>query len=404
MNQMLDSDIAQDISQTLGIGAARRRRPWRWVLLALVLLAVAAGVYWTQFRPPAPIEYRTTDSRIGTLTVMVTATGTLQPLNQVDVGAEISGLIVEVAVDFNDPVVAGQVLARLDTQQLEARVLQAQAALEQAEAAVAEAEATREEAAANARRLETLAARGISSQHERDTAVAAAARAAAAVASAEAQVKVAAAALEVDLTTLGKAVIRSPIDGIVIARNVEVGQTVAASFQAPVLFTLAGDLSQMELHLDIDEADIGQVRAQQTATFTVDAYPDRLFDAELTLVRYAPQENQGVVSYETLLSVDNPDLLLRPGMTATADIVTAERADALLVPNGALRFVPPDQGFDLPPVDPLDPAMRRVWVLEGGAPVPLEVRTGFTDGRWTEIVSGDLTPDTPLITDVAVSP
>jgi HlyD family secretion protein len=321
----------------------------------------------------------------------------LQPTNQVEVGSEISGRIAEISADYNDVVEAGQALATLDTDQLSAQVRKSKAALQAAAAGVAEAEATVAETKAKLVRVRALARGAYSSQQDVDVAEAAAARAAAALSSAQAQVEVASAALEADQTLLAKAVIRSPIDGVVIARNVEAGQTVAASFQTPVLFTLAQDLTQMELHLDIDESDIGQIAEGQEASFTVDAYPDRRFTATITSVRYAPRTVQGVVTYEAILTVDNEDMVLRPGMTATASIVTARRANILLAPNGALRFTPP--GAEAPAAG--GGGMKTVWTLRDGEPAAVPVTVGLTDGLWTEVVKGDVASGVALLVDLA---
>jgi HlyD family secretion protein len=215
---------------------------------------------------------------------------------------------------------------------------------------------------------------------------------------------------------LDKAVIRAPIDGIVLKRQVEPGQTVAASLQTPVLFVLAETLSQMVLHVAVDEADVGQIREGQSATFTVDAYPERRFQATILQVRYAPQVVEGVVTYETVLAVENGDLALRPGMTATAEIVVKEIQDALLVPNAALRFAPPAEE-DLPatggsvlarlfprpktpPRPALNPAKQQVFVLQDGTLKPVAVKVGASDGAFTQIVAGDLKPGTPVVVDV----
>ena len=279
----------------------------------------------------------------GNLTVVVTATGTLEPVNQVDVGSELSGIIDIVEVDYNDRVELGQVLARLDTDKLQAEVLQSQAALEAAQAKILEAQATVLETHLKSQRCDRLAVKKMCSQEDVDSSVAAYKRARAEEGSARAQVAEARAKLGADQTNFAKAVIHSPIDGIVLVRNVEPGQTVAATLQAPVLFTLAEDLAKMELHVDVDEADVGLVEAGQTAHFTVDAYPERTFPARITQVRFGSQTVDGVVTYETVLNVDNSDLSLRPGMTATADITVKRIENAILVPNAALRFTPPVQ-------------------------------------------------------------
>lgn len=390
-----------DVARKLGLdGRSRRRRPWRWLIAALVLAGAAGGGSWWWAESHAAPEFRTAEARRGELIATVTATGTLEPTNQVEVGSEISGRIATMEADFNDHVEQGQTLATLDTDQLRAKVKQSESSLQAAEAGVREAMATVDEMAAKARRLRTLARRDFSSQQDLEVAEAASARAEAALASARAQVEVARAVLQADRTTLAKAIIRSPIDGVVIDRHVEVGQTVAASFQTPILFTLAQDLTEMELHLDIDEADVGHVKVGQQATFRVDAYPDQEFAATITSVRYAPRTVQGVVTYEAILAVANESLLLRPGMTATAEIMTARQKNVLLVPNGALRFTPPGAKEEVPPGRAGSPAGKRVWTLRGGEPVAIAVDTGLSDGRWTVVKSGDVTPGLPLLVDV----
>ena len=367
-------------------------------------------------------RFKTAEAARGDLTVLVTATGVLEPVTQVEVGTEISGTVESVEVDYNDRVKVGQVLARLDTDQLEARARQSQAALNLARAKVDEAQATVEETKKRRDRMQQLALKNLCSKEECDAAEAAYARAVAALASARAQVTQARAQLDSDRTALKKAVIVSPINGMVLQRQIEPGQTVAASLQTPVLFVLAENLAQMELHVAVDEADVGQVREQQPATFTVDAYPDRDFPAVITQVRSAPKTVEGVVTYETVLSVDNSDLLLRPGMTATADITVRKLANVLLVPNTALRFTPPtpaetgegDRSLvrQLLPHRPhrekqkAEPAIKgqqRVWTLRDGVPVAIPVTVGATDGKMTEVVSGDVAPGLPLLVDT-VSP
>lgn len=388
----------RDVAQALGLSdAPPPRRLWyRLTALGIAIALVVAGIWWWRASQAGP-EFRTEAVRRGDLTVTVTATGTLEPSNQVEVGSEISGRIASIQADFNDRVDKDQTLAVLDTDELRAKVSQSQAGLDAAEAGVREAMATVDEMRAKARRVRALAQRDFSSQQDLEVAEAATARAEAALASAKAEVDVARAVLEADRTTLEKAVIRSPIDGIVIGRNVEAGQTVAASFQTPILFTLAQDLTQMELHLDVDEADVGQVDVGQEVSFRVDAYPDQDFAATITSVRYAPRTVQGVVTYEAIGSVGNDSLKLRPGMTATADIVTARHGDVVLVPNGALRFTP--ETAESEPAE--TSASRTVWTLRGGLPVAIPLRTGATDGRWTMVGTEDteIRPGLPLIVD-----
>jgi len=376
-------------------GGTKSRKGW-WIALAVVVVIAGAAVVGARVRGSSPPVYVTEQVSEGPLRVVVTATGTLQPTKQVDVGSEVSGIIDKVFVDFNDHVKQGQVIAQLDTQTLEARVASTRASLAVAEASRTQAEATVVEARAKAARSRELAAKGIASQQTLETDEAASQRAVAAVASATAQVTASSATLREAETSLRKAVIRAPIDGVVISREIRPGQTVAATFQTPVLFKLADDLRRMELHLDLDESDVGQVREGQRAEFRVDAYPGRTFGAEIVSVHFDPREVNNVVTYETVLSVDNPDLALRPGMTATAEILIAEKDGALLVPNRALRFLPPGGAR----AHAAEPAGDRLWVVRDGAAVAVPVRTGLTNGEHTEVTGGDVALGTAVIVDV----
>jgi HlyD family secretion protein len=405
-SEQIAETLADPVAKTIGLdreaGGARSATGRWWIGGgALLIAALAAAILWWS-RDAAPL-YVTAPVERGPLVVEVTATGTLQPLTLVEVGAEISGRVARVEVDYNDRVEAGAVLAVLDTEQLEARVVQARANLAVARALEREAQATLEEARNRERRARELAREETFSQQDLEVAVAALARAEAGLASARAQEELTHAALEADEVTLAKAVIRSPIRGVVISRDVEPGQTLAATFQTPVLFTIAEDLGRMRLHVDVDEADVGQVAPGQPARFRVDAYPQRDFEAVVQMVRNAAREVQGVVTYEALLSVVNPDLALRPGMTATARIVTAELANTLLVPNGALRFAPPAHatGGDAAPVTAGSDTGPRVWTLRGGVPVAVPVQVGLSDGRRSQLVSGELEVGTQLLVDVS---
>lgn len=412
------TDSRDQIGRTLGLNAGGRRRAHLWLWISVVVLLVAAGAMylWLAAGADGAMIYRTEPVRRGDLTVTVTATGELAPVNQVEVGTEVSGTIESVAVDYNDRVRTGDVLARLDTAKLEAQVAQSEASLGMARAKLLDAEASLVESRSRLRRLE----RGLklspstTSQQDLESAEAALKRAQAAEVSAEAQIAEAEARLRLDRTNLTKAVIRAPIDGIVLERKVEPGQTVAASLQTPVLFVLAENLTQMELRVDVDEADVGQVEEGQAAVFTVDAYPERQFDARITQVRFAPQTAEGVVSYETVLSVDNSALALRPGMTATAEVVVRSIEGALLVPNAALRFTPPAPevresrglvGAMLPSRTRRTPERRtaeparQLWVLRDGEPAAVTVVTGPSDGRNTVVSGGDLSPGTEVIVD-----
>ncbi len=420
-------DDSSDILKVLGNTKPRSKfgkwkRFFLWVIVFIVLLVIV-GV-WVRRNGDSAIQYTTRSVQVGDLVVTVTATGNLQPTNQVEVGSELSGIVDLVEVDYNDHVTAGQVLARLDTSRLEAQVLQSEAALAVAKAKVTQIEATIWEARSAYQRLQKLDSLSRSravSRNDLEVAEAVLLRALADKASAQASVEQARAILEYNQTDLAKSLIHSPINGIVLARSVEVGQTVAASLQAPVLFTLAEDLTRMELHVDVDEADVGQVKVGQRATFTVDAYPERVFTADIIQIRYGSQTVDGVVTYETILNVDNSDLVLRPGMTATADIVVREITDAILIPNEALRFSPPaveetkgNRGgniltrlffrrrFRVKPRNRMKPNQKeqRVWTLVNGQLIDVSIKIGVTDGVMTEVIDGDVQPGMELVMDI----
>ena len=416
---------AAELERVLGSAGGRFPRYLRWLLVAVALAAVAGVAWWllADRNDAAATRYRTEPATIGALVVTVSATGKLQPTNQIEVGSELSGIVDAVFVDENDRVKKGQILARLDLSKLNDAVGRSRANLASAEAQVLQAQATVAEARANLarfRRVSELSGGKVPSQSEMDAAEAGMKRAEANEAIARASVAQARATLRSDETNLSKAHIRSSIDGVVLARKVEPGQTVAASFQAPVLFTLAEDLTKMELQVDVDEADVGQVEAGQKASFSVDAWPGRQYEAVITRVSYGSQTKDGVVSYLTVLQVGNDDLSLRPGMTGTAEITTLTRDSVLLVPNAARRFTPPSSGATpkkqggslvgalmprLPRQAPKTQAAgtngsSRVWVLRDGQPSPLDVQTGASDGRNTEIVGGSLAAGAQVITEI----
>lgn len=397
------ADNRPDIAQLARMPRRRRGRKWLW--LALVLAALAGGAYWFETRPAAPVTYDTTEARTGDLVVTVVATGTVQPTTRVDISSELSGTLATVEVDYNDRVTEGQVLARLDDTKLKAQVATAEAQLLAAEAKLVQAEATAAETAEALTQAQALDERGLSARNAVISAQAAHDRAAAAVDMARADVTIAEGNLALQKADLEKAVIRSPINGIVLDRAAEKGQIVAATLNAPILFTLAEDLSRMELRVSVDEADIGRVAVGQEATFTVDAYPGQRFDAVITQLRYAPDETESVVSYTAVLSVANDKLLLRPGMTATAEITVAREEGALLVPVAALRYAPPaDESASragrgllgyIMPRRPSGGNRGRVdgsslWVLRDGAPVQVAITPGATDGAEIVVTSEDL--------------
>lgn len=419
-----------DIDRTLGTKRSGLRR-WLSRLLTAALAVAAVyllfGFYAGNKQAGLAVRYETKPVTRGDLTISVSATGTLEPVNEVEVGSEVSGTLKTVDADYNARVTRGQVLARIDTSKLEAQVLQSESALASSRAKVLEAEATLKEADAQLgrlRRVRELSGGKVPSQYELEAQEAAVARARAGVASAQAEVSQAQASLNVNKSDLEKAVIRSPVDGVVLERKVEPGQTVAASFEAPVLFVLAEDLSQLELQVDVDEADVGMVREGQVASFTVDAYPDKHFPARITQVRFGSKTTDGVVTYTTVLKVDNDDLTLRPGMTATAVITTKKLENVLLVPNAALRFEPPQaQAEDAGPKGgggglissllphPPRPETRaseatptnkaqRVYVLRGGSLCALPVSAGMTDGLYTQVTGDGLEPGMGAVTEM----
>ena len=340
----LEASGGASVSQELGRHgrSLARGRLARRIVPILIGVAIVAGAFvWFRGSGERTTQFVTQPVTRGAITVTVSATGSLAPTNQVDVGSELSGILKSVAADVNDRVKAGQLLAKLDPTRLDAQALQMRASLEASEAQVRQKQATVEEARAQLARLEQASRAGVNlvaSEQQLDAQRATVKRADADVASATASVTQARAALEAIQTDLSKTSIYSPIDGVVLTRSIEPGQTVAASFTAPVLFTIAEDLTKMQLTVNVDEADVGKVKPGQKATFTVDAYPDREFEAKLDEVQFASKTISNVVTYPTKLYVQNPELLLRPGMTATAEIVVRDIEDAVLVPNAALRF------------------------------------------------------------------
>ncbi len=415
MDQMVDrprAEIPASIETSLGLdgkGRARqRRRKWGW--WALVLLVAVAGVTtWRWFdEAPAKIVYTAEPAAARDLTVKVSSTGTLQPLTQVDVSSELSGVVRSVAVEENQEVKKGDVLAVLDKTRILAQVQGAKASVEAAEAQEQQAETTLADTGRTLDRTKKLAAKGMAAEQALDTAAADHDRADAALALAKANVAVAQANEKLQETDLAKSTIYAPIDGVVLTRSVDPGQTVASSFSAPVLFVIAQDLKQMQLEAAIDEADIGKVAKGQPGRFTVDAFPGQHFDARISDIAFASVTTDNVVTYQAKLDVDNSKLLLRPGMTASVDIVTRQAKDILTVPNAAFRYSPPARdsskrgGFSLrslfmprfghhrsrPEPAISEEGTRAIYVLRDGHPHKVMVKPGETDGEHTEILSG----------------
>ena len=401
------------------------RRRIVWGGATLLALCVAGGYWWqTNAQRNATPVFVTEAASRGKLTLSVAANGTLQPTRSVSIGSELSGTVKRVLVDVNDKIKKGQVLVELDTAKLGDQVTRSRANLNAANAAVAQAVATVAEAKSNLARLEEVARLSggkVPSQAELETGRATLARAQAAETSARANVTVAQATLATDETNFSKASIRSPIDGVILTRTVDPGNAVAASLQAVTLFTVAENLAQLRLQVNVDEADVGSVKVGQKASFTVSAYPARKYPATITRVAYGSTITENVVTYITYMEVDNTDLSLRPGMTASSTITSTERNDVLLVPNTALRFTPSQSGGKAGAgkdsngiVSTLLPRMPRtgarksaggsgpakqVWVLREGNAVAVPITVGISDGRMTEITGGELKADMLVITD-----
>lgn len=405
------SEASKDVSARLGLGPeagrATGRSKWRvwagehpYLAGGLALVFALFVIWWLFLRGPTPVEYVSEPVVRGDLKVIVTATGTVEPETSVTVGSEISGRIDKVFADFNDQVKKDQVLVEIDTTALRNTLAKSEATLEESRATVLQYQASRIEAAAKWKRSKSLAALNAVSQLDLDMALADMKRAEANYAGGQARVKANEAQRAADENALSKAVIRSPIDGVVIERNIEPGQTVAATFETPTLFTLADDLSHMELQVNVDEADVGQVRDGQSASFSVDAYPNRRFQAKIKKLHLAATTTNNVVSYVAVLSINNADLALRPGMTATAEIVTAEKKNVLLVPNGATRFTPPTEKSVATGVTAEGHVTKPVWILKDGKPVSVALDLGLTNGQQTEILGGDVAEGMTVLTDV----
>jgi len=429
-NQTPNNDdlLAKVLDGNAGTGHFSKRK--RLLIIGgviAVVLAVLLLLIWRR-NNEAKVQYVTADVVRGDLTVSISATGNLAPTNQVDVGSELSGTVVSVFVDDNDRVKKGQALAQIDISKLNDEVAKSKANLVSAEANLDQMRATVAEARATlSRQLEVqkLSEGKVPAKTEIDTAEANLQRALAQEASAKGTVENTRAELSSNQINIKKATICSPVDGVVLERKIEPGQTVAAAFSAPVLFIIAESLTQMELQVDVDEADVGDVREGLAATFTVDAYPDRVYHALVKRMRLGSTTTEGIVSYETVLTFTNDDLSLRPGMTGNAEITTLSRQNVILVPSSALRWTPPTAA-DEPEeasggglVSSLMPGppgrddkkvagviastekVQTLWVLQEGKPVSLRVTVGASNGRLTEVSSAKLEPGMKVITETA---
>jgi HlyD family secretion protein len=401
------------------------------ILLALgVLVLAAAVVSWRvqAAKKAAALKFETAATDRGRLVAKVTATGTLSALVTVQVGSQVSGTIASLEADYNSPVKKGQIIATIDPRIFQAAVEQARANVVAAEGNLARAEAQAADANRQLQRQRELGQRKLVAQADVDTAQANADAAVASVKAGQGGLAQARAALSQAQVNLAYTRIVSPTSGVVISRNVDVGQTVAASLQAPTLFVIAEDLGKMQVDTNVAESDVGRLQANMPASFTVDAFPGRVFQGNVRQVRNAPQTVQNVVTYDAVVDVNNPDLALKPGMTATVTFVYAEKDDALRVPNAALRFRPPpgmlrpkdgagagrgearggasaspaaDEGASRAKQDRPGDGARAVWVLREGKPQQVRIRTGISDGTSTEVVEGQLEPGDLVITDAS---
>jgi HlyD family secretion protein len=367
------------------LGKLTRRRT---LLLLVAAGAIGLGVAAWQLteQRSADGKYRAAPATRADVTQTVSANGTLNPVVLVNVGTQVSGTVMKLHVDFNDHVRAGQVLLELDPALLQAQVRLDQANLSNARASLVLAKANEE-------RNKTLWAQDSVAKQALDTAVQARE-------SAQAMVEQAAAQLAKDRTNLGYSVIRSPVSGVVVNRAVDLGQTVAASFQTPTLFQIAQDPSKMQIDSSFAEADIGRIKVGQAVQFTVDAFPDRTFNASVKQIRLNPTTQQNVVTYDVVVAVDNPDQILMPGMTAYVNVQVAQRKAALVVPNAALRIHPTqvvETATRRKPASRADARERTVYALEGERLQAVPVQTGISDGRVTEIVAGDLKPGDQVV-------
>jgi len=442
------------VSSSSALDEIDRPRPWwrkGWVLLIAVAALGAIGYFvFSNRKGDSDLSYETAKVDRGRIIAKVTATGTLSPLVTVQVGSQVSGRILALYVDFNSPVKKGEVIARIDPQFFQAEVQQAKANLSAAQGNLTKSRAQAKDSQLQYERAEALAKQNLVAQADLDTAKATADGAVATVTASEGAVEQARASLNQAQINLAYTTIVSPTDGMVISRNVDVGQTVAASLQAPTLFTIAEDLRKMQVDSSVAEADVGKLSPGMEASFFVDAYPSERFTGKVRQIRNAPQTIQNVVTYDAVLDVSNPDLKLKPGMTANITFITSERDDVLRVPNAALRFRPPPEmlaslskgdgktggdnasaqtgdargagggaagggrrgggggergagGFGAGGTDgrPTAPDRKTVWVLREGKPVPVRFKAGVSDGSLTEVAEGELSPGDRVITGVS---
>ena len=372
------------------------------ILAAVVLIAIGTGLFLFLRSDKNEPKYVTEKVTRGDIKSTVSATGTVNAVTTVQVGTQVSGTIKELFVDYNSPVTKGQLLAQIDPSVFEAQVGQAQANLMSSRAAMEKAQVTLRDAKLTYERNKTLFAKNFVAKSDLDTAETNYLSAQAQIKVARAQIQQTSAALDSASINLRYSRILSPVNGIVISRNVDVGQTVAASFQTPTLFTIAQDLTKMQIDTSVDEADIGKMNVGQNATFTVDAYPELTFHGKVSVVRNAPITVSNVVTYDTVITVDNTDLKLKPGMTANVLIETATAAGVLRVPNAALRFKPTTTAKNGAKNNaPKAAKGTGVWILEDKKLKQVKITTGISDGNYTEVKEGSINEGQQIITDDA---
>ena len=364
------------------------------IIGGIILIAVAATAFFLSRNKGGEIKFRTEKVVKGEIEMTVTATGTVNPVTTVLVGTQVSGTIKNIYVDFNSSVKKGQLIAQIDPALFEAQVNQARANLFSAKANLEKAEATLIDAKRTMDRNKELFSKNLVARSDLDTAETNHETAKASVSAAKSQVAQTEAALSLAETNLYYTKIISPVDGIVVSRNVDVGQTVAASFQTPTLFSIAQDLTKMQIDTNVAEADIGKVKVGQDVEFTVDAYPDSTFNGKVRQVRNAPITVQNVVTYDVVINVDNPEFKLKPGMTANVSIIISIKKDVLKIPNASLRFKPDEKVKTV--------AQQKgagVWILEQGKPKRVPISTGISDGNYIELVSGEIKEGQELIVE-----
>jgi HlyD family secretion protein len=376
------------------------------ILVAVAIAAVvAAAAYFYRQKAPQASPYRTAKVERGEIADAITATGTINAVTTVSVGSQISGTIQQIFVDYNSRVRKGDVIAQIDPRLLDSAVVQARANLESAKAALERSQFGIIDTERTYRRNLELIRNGFVAQADVDSSQTAYDQAVAQKKSAEAALKQAEAALRTAQTNLEYATIRSPVDGIVISRNVDVGQTVAASFQTPTLFSIAQDLTKMQIDTNVDESDIARAAPGQHATFLVDAYPEKTFSGTVAQVRNSPIVTQNVVTYNVVVRVDNRDLMLKPGMTANATIQVRKFDNVLKIPNAAMRYRPSEakkEGDAKKREKEKEPQGQRVYVVgKDGKPSPVPIRTGVSDGTFTLLTEGPLSEGDELITGEA---